>query len=58
MNEKTGEGQSGGINVSGQVGDVGGDIVGRDKLVFTPQRKTQKERSYINLLLFWKIVAL
>jgi hypothetical protein len=31
MSEKTGEGQSGGVNISGRVGSVGGDIVGRDK---------------------------
>jgi hypothetical protein len=36
MGEKTSEGQSGGVNISGTVGDVGGDIVGRDKNVGTP----------------------
>jgi hypothetical protein len=33
MGEKTGEGQSGGVNITGPVGSVGGDIVGRDKIV-------------------------
>jgi hypothetical protein len=33
MGEKTGEGQSGGVNLTGAVGSVGGDIVGRDKIV-------------------------
>lgn len=32
MSEKTGKGQSGGVNISGSVGSVGGDIVGRDKI--------------------------
>jgi hypothetical protein len=36
MGEKTGEGQSGGVNIAGTVGSVGGDIVGRDKIVGTP----------------------
>jgi hypothetical protein len=36
MGEKTGEGQSGGVNISGTVGSVGGDIVGRDKIVGAP----------------------
>ena len=30
------EGQSGGVNIGGSVGSVGGDIVGRDKIVSTP----------------------
>jgi hypothetical protein len=30
------EGQSGGVNISGSVGSVGGDIVGRDKIVGAP----------------------
>lgn len=29
-------GQSGGVNISGQVGSVGGDIVGRDKITGAP----------------------
>ena len=33
MTEKTGQGQSGGVNISGSVGSVGGDIVGRDKVI-------------------------
>jgi hypothetical protein len=33
MGEKTGEGQSGGVNITGTVGAVGGDIVGRDKVI-------------------------
>src|SRR4051812_45844752 len=36
MGEKTGEGQSGGVSISGHVGSVGGDIVGRDKIVGAP----------------------
>ena len=36
MGEKPGEGQSGGVNISGTVGTVGGDIVGRDKIVGAP----------------------
>jgi hypothetical protein len=36
MAEKTGEGQSGGVNIGGTVCSVGGDIVGRDKIVGAP----------------------
>jgi hypothetical protein len=36
MGNTTGEGQSGGVNISGSVGSVGGDIVGRDKIVAAP----------------------
>ena len=36
MGEKTSEGQSGGVNIGGNVGSVGGDIVGRDKIVGVP----------------------
>ncbi len=36
MGEKTGEGQSGGVNISGTVGSVSGDIVGGDKIVGAP----------------------
>jgi len=36
MGEKTSEGQSGGVNISGSIGSVGGDIVGRDKIVGAP----------------------
>jgi hypothetical protein len=36
MGEKMGEGQSGGVNIGGTVGSVGGDIVGRDKIVGVP----------------------
>lgn len=32
MSEKTGNGRSGGVNISGSVGSVGGDIIGRDKI--------------------------
>jgi hypothetical protein len=32
MPEKTNEGQSGGVTISGSVGSVGGDIIGRDKI--------------------------
>jgi hypothetical protein len=36
MSERTPQGQSGGVNISGSVGSVGGDIVGRDKIVGIP----------------------
>jgi hypothetical protein len=36
VGEKTAEGKSGGVNISGKVGSVGGDIVGRDKTVGAP----------------------
>ena len=36
MREKVGEGQSGGVNIGGSVGSVGGDIVGRDKITGAP----------------------
>ena len=36
MGEKTGEGQSGGVNITGTIGSVGGDIVGRDKIIGAP----------------------
>jgi hypothetical protein len=36
VGEKTGEGRSGGVNITGTVGSVGGDIVGRDKIVGAP----------------------
>jgi hypothetical protein len=36
MGEKKGEGQSGGVNISGVVGSVGGDIVGGNKIVGAP----------------------
>src|SRR5947209_20350847 len=36
VSEKTGQGQSGGVNISGHVGSVGGDIVGRDKITGVP----------------------
>ncbi len=32
MSSEAGGGQSGGVNISGQVGSVAGDIVGRDKI--------------------------
>jgi hypothetical protein len=38
MNQKTGEGQSGGVNIRGTVGSVGGDIVGRDKITGAPSK--------------------
>ena len=34
MSEKTGGSQSGGINISGNVGPIHGDMVGRDKVTF------------------------
>jgi len=36
MSEKNGAGQSGGVNISGTVGSVAGDIVGRDKIAGAP----------------------
>lgn len=36
MNDKTGAGQSGGVNISGSVGSVSGDIVGQDKITGAP----------------------
>ncbi len=36
MNESTSHGQSGGVNISGTIGTVAGDIVGRDKTVAGP----------------------
>ena len=36
MPDKTDSGQSGGVNISGSVGSVGGDIVGRDKITGAP----------------------
>jgi hypothetical protein len=36
MSERTPQGQSVGVNISGSVGSVGGDIVGRDKIVGIP----------------------
>jgi hypothetical protein len=36
MSETTPQNQSGGVNISGHVGSVGGDIVGRDKIVGAP----------------------
>jgi hypothetical protein len=36
MSEKTGTDQSGGVNIGGTVGSVGGDIVGRDKISSIP----------------------
>ena len=36
MSDKTNNGQSGGVNISGSIGSVGGDIVGRDKVTGAP----------------------
>jgi hypothetical protein len=36
MSERTPQGQSGGVNISGSIGSVGGDIVGRDKIFGDP----------------------
>ena len=36
MSERTPQNQSGGVNISGHVGSVGGDIVGHDKIVGVP----------------------
>jgi hypothetical protein len=36
MGEKPSDGQSGGLNISGTIGAVHGDLVGRDKIVGAP----------------------
>jgi len=36
MSEKVADGQSGGVNIYGSVGSIGGDIVGRDKITGAP----------------------
>ena len=36
MGKMKSEGQSGGVNIAGTVGDVGGDIIGRDKISGVP----------------------
>jgi hypothetical protein len=36
MGKMKSEGQSGGVNIPGRVGDVGGDIIGRDKITGVP----------------------
>jgi hypothetical protein len=36
MSERNPQGQSGGVNISGSVGSVGGDIVGGDKILGVP----------------------
>ena len=36
MSDRNNDGQSGGVNISGSVGSVGGDIVGRDKITGAP----------------------
>ena len=36
VSDRTNTGQSGGVNISGSVGSVGGDIVGRDKVTGAP----------------------
>jgi len=36
MSQEIGDGQSGGVNIGGTVGSVGGDIVGGDKIVGAP----------------------
>ncbi|MBL6082323.1 hypothetical protein JMJ56_30580 [Belnapia sp. T18] len=43
MNERAGEGQSGGINISGSIGSVGGDMVGGNKVVGTPSTAALEE---------------
>jgi hypothetical protein len=40
MGEKKDHGQSGGVNISGWVGSVGGDIVGRDKVIYGPNAQS------------------
>lgn len=36
MGEQPGGGRSGGVDISGTIGSVGGDIVGRDKIIGVP----------------------
>jgi hypothetical protein len=36
MSDKTSKGQSGGVNIGGSMGFVGGDVVGRDKITGVP----------------------
>jgi hypothetical protein len=36
MGDERNDGRSGGVNITGSVGSVGGDIVGRDKIVGAP----------------------
>ena len=36
MSSKSNDDQSGGVNIGGNVGTVGGDIVGRDKIIGAP----------------------
>jgi hypothetical protein len=43
MGNETGQGQSGGVNISGSVGSVGGDIVGRDKITGAPSAAALNE---------------
>ncbi len=43
MSGQTGKGQSGGVNISGTVGSVGGDIVGRDKVTGAPSPAALEE---------------
>jgi hypothetical protein len=43
-NEKSDAGQSGGVNISGGIVSVGGDIVGRDKTVGTEISKVQLDQ--------------
>jgi hypothetical protein len=43
MSERTPQDQSGGVNISGHVGSVGGDIVGRDKMVGIPSAAALEE---------------
>lgn len=49
MTDRTGDGQSSGVNISGAVGSVSGDIVGRDKYQFGPtseeiEKKAARDR--------------
>jgi hypothetical protein len=39
MSQGRREGQSGGVTIAGTIGSVGGDIVGRDKIVGIPTRE-------------------
>jgi hypothetical protein len=45
-NEKSSTGQSGGVNVSGGSVTVGGDVVGRDKIVGTQISQVQLDQAF------------
>jgi regulator of protease activity HflC (stomatin/prohibitin superfamily) len=42
----SGRGQSGGVNISGSIGAVGGDIVGRDKIDFRAPSSAELDEAF------------